>query len=389
MKTIQFLSASDRLNYGDLLFPIVTKTILSQEVNIDFKNYALIDSDLSHFGALPTYGYRKFEKENNENSVVVIGGGHVLFAHWNTLYGHINKYYLKSRKIRIVDWLYQRLGFPRILFTKSKAISPYAPYHLKGDLVYLSVGGNYNDHFANPRITKMLRDTALLSVRDKMLYNQFVKKDIEVYNVPDTAVLISKLFPKNDLLYKVSNKSIFDISQKYIIVQLGLHKGPTDSKRFIQDVNLFKDKGYKILCMPIGLAADHEDYKVLLELVRKDNSWNYYCPENIYEIMYLISNADWFLGTSLHGCITAFAYNTPFVPLNKKVKKLNNYTKTWWNTFIEESIDYKDLEIYLKKSSKLWDKSKALKTLETQQGLVLNNYNHLLSILNRKPELNV
>lgn len=380
-KNIQFLSASDRLNYGDLLFPIITKAILSDVADIDFKNYALVKSDLSSFGALPTQGYRKLEIDNDENSVIIIGGGHVIFPHWSNLYGHINKYYLKSRKFQIIKKLYAHLGFPRILFTKSRTISPYAPYHLKGGLVYLSVGGNYSYNFNDEKIKVMLTNANLLSVRDDMLFNQFVDKDINVFKVPDTAVLISKLFPKDELFKRVSSQLDFDITQKYIIVQIGLHKEPPNQERFIRDINLFKKKGYSILCMPIGLAADHEDYKVLLELITHDKSWKYYCPENIYEIMYLISNAEWFLGTSLHGCITAFANNTPFVPLNKKVLKLNNYTKTWWSTFIKESVDYKDLEIYFKDYLELWENSKALKELEKQQTLVLNNYKRLVDIL--------
>ncbi len=380
-KNIQFLSASDRLNYGDLLFPIITKTVLSNDSNNDFKNYALIKSDLSSFGALPTQGYRELEHENNESSVVIIGGGHVLFSYWSTLYGHINRFYLKSKKFKAFDWLYGHLDFPRVLFTRSKTISPYAPYHLKGDLVYLSVGGNYSNHLSDKKIREMLNGAALLSVRDEMLYSQFVDQAINVYKVPDTAVLISKLFPKNDLLKRISNQLDFDVTQKYIIVQIGLYKGPEDRERFIRDINIFKNKGYNILCMPIGLAADHEDYRVLRELIKLDKDWQYYCPKNIYEIMYLISNANWFFGTSLHGCITAFAYNTPFVPLNKKVKKLNNYTKSWWNTFIKESIDYNDLEMYVRENSECWNSNKALKELLVQQSYVLNNFDRLLAVL--------
>lgn len=35
-KNVQFLSASDRLNYGDLLFPIITKMILESNSNVYF-----------------------------------------------------------------------------------------------------------------------------------------------------------------------------------------------------------------------------------------------------------------------------------------------------------------------------------------------------------------
>lgn len=383
-KNVQFLSASDRLNYGDLLFPIITKMILESNSNVSFKNYGLIKSDLSYFGALPTDSYRNLEQENDKNSLIIIGGGHVIFSNWSTLYGHINKLYLKSKKIKGFIKLYRLLDFPRILFTKSKTISPFAPYDLKGSLVYLSVGGNISTYISDAKVRKLLNDAALLSVRDEMLYNQLLNNNIKVKKVPDTAILISKLFTKIKLSDKISNKLSFDVTQKYIILQIGLHYGPKDTSKFIKDINFLSKKGYRVLCMPIGLAADHEDYKILLKLINKEPTWIYYCPKNIYEIMYLISHSDYFLGTSLHGCITAFAYNTPFIPLNKKVRKLNNYTKTWWTSFIGESIDYDYLEFYLKNKLDSWDKVIALEQLEKQQNIVMKNYTHLFDLVEGK-----
>lgn len=385
-KKIQFLSASDRLNYGDLLFPIITKTVLSSETDIDFNTYGLIQSDLSDFGAFPTKGYRNLENENTENSFVIVGGGHVLFPDWGTLYGHLNSLYLRSKKFKICNWLYQWLQFPRVLFTSSKTVSPFAPNHLQGVLVYLSVGGNLNAFRHNKNIDAMLRNCGLLSVRDNMLYEQLLKEGIPVFKVPDSAVIISKLFPEHTLSQKVSDKFNFDITQKYIIVQIGLHKGPEDQKRFVSAINILEKKGYRVLAMPIGLAPDHEDDKVLGTLLSQDPSWLYYRPENIYEIMYLICNASWFFGTSLHGCITAFAYNTAFVPLNKKVKKLNNYTKTWWASFIQESIAYDDLENYIREASEDWNSIEASRQLQLQQSYVIDNYDRLLAIIKNNSE---
>src|SRR5690606_29083364 len=202
-----------------------------------------------------------------KNSLIIIGGGHVIFSNWSTLYGHINKLYLKSKKIKGFIKLYRLLDFPRILFTKSKTISPFAPYDLKGSLVYLSVGGNISTYISDAKVRKLLNDAALLSVRDEMLYNQLLNNNIEVKKVPDTAVLISKLFPKNILVNKISHQLVFDVSKKYIIVQIALNKSPKNLENFVEAVNNFKKKGYKILCMPIGLAADHEDSIILKKLI--------------------------------------------------------------------------------------------------------------------------
>lgn len=380
MKHIQFLAASDRLNYGDLLFPLISKIILEDKIACDFKNYGLIRSDLSHFGALPTHNYRELERDNTISSIVIIGGGHVMFTNWSTLYSHINKFYLNTKRNKVLNFCYSLFNIPRIFFSNSKIPSPFAPYHLKGKLVYLSVGGNYNNYLKNNQINKMLHEASLLSVRDHMLFEQLNQGGFLVKKVPDTAIVVSKLFTKETLKSKLSNKLKFSTDKKYIIVQLGLHKGPVSNQKFVEDINVLREKGYQVLCMPIGLAADHEDYKVLHPLLELDHSWHYHLPQDIYEIMYLIANASYFFGTSLHGCITAFAYNTPFVPLNKKVKKLNNYTKTWWTSFLPESIDYKDLDYFINTKLEDWDSIAAKQQLEQQQKLVMQNYDKLIAL---------
>ena len=56
MMNIHVLSAGDRNNYGDLLFPIIIKKYLeSKNITTSINNYGVIASDLSYFGALPTF----------------------------------------------------------------------------------------------------------------------------------------------------------------------------------------------------------------------------------------------------------------------------------------------------------------------------------------------
>src|SRR5690606_26131729 len=97
-------------------------------------------------------------------------------------------------------------NIPRIFFTNSKIPSPFAPYHLKGKLVYLSVGGNYNNYRTNNKINKMLRESSLLTVRDHILYEQLNQVGLQVEKVPDTAIVVSKLFIKETLKKELSNE---------------------------------------------------------------------------------------------------------------------------------------------------------------------------------------
>lgn len=55
MKNINIIGAFDRNNYGDLLFPIVIREVLSKKgIEGNFNFFALKESDLSNVGALPT-----------------------------------------------------------------------------------------------------------------------------------------------------------------------------------------------------------------------------------------------------------------------------------------------------------------------------------------------
>ena len=100
-RIVHFLTASDRINYGDLLFPIIFKKIINDK-NIEFNNYGIVKSDLNHFGALPTMSYKRLQKNvKAKGGNVVIGGGEVFFATWHLLYSYINSLYSKVFKNRL------------------------------------------------------------------------------------------------------------------------------------------------------------------------------------------------------------------------------------------------------------------------------------------------
>jgi hypothetical protein len=85
------LSASDRYNYGDLLFPIIAEKALSKYGDFEFHNLAIVKSDLSRFGALPTSKYHHLYKfiDNSQKHILLVAGGEVIAANWLKLYGFV------------------------------------------------------------------------------------------------------------------------------------------------------------------------------------------------------------------------------------------------------------------------------------------------------------
>ena len=126
-KTIHFLSASDRINYGDLLFPIIFKRVLSK-YNLDFLNYGIVKSDLKYFGALPTKSYKQFQKNiKKSGGNIVIGGGEVFFGNWTTLYAFINPLFARLAANRFFKKIEKKNNLSKRFLSNGIVLVPFEP----------------------------------------------------------------------------------------------------------------------------------------------------------------------------------------------------------------------------------------------------------------------
>ena len=93
-------------------------------------------------------------------------------------------------------------------------------------------------------------------------------------------------------------------------------------------MELYNKTQLPIVLVPIGLALRHED-DIACERLKSCLSIPS-CVLNsrtIYDIMYAIANSKLFIGTSLHGNITAMSYDVPNVGFGGQ--KLDGYLKKW------------------------------------------------------------
>jgi hypothetical protein len=352
-KIIHFLSASDRINYGDLLFPIILKKILlKNNIKFVFKNYGLINSNLTYFGALKTGSYLKLLKNiKSEGGNLIIGGGEVFFAKWTILYGFINPLYVKFKKNIYISKIENKFKIAKYLLCKGKVLIPFAPSkkelrNPKVEIFYNAVGGNFSGNHKNRRnkvIVNNLFDAKYISVRDKRTQNSLSDYGVQSNLVPDSALIMSDLFPIEEL-EKLQSFSNEDMPKKYIFLQLGIHKSPKEMNNFLKKT---EDQAIalnlEVVLCPIGMAVNHEDHIVLEKIAKYSPKFHFFMPKNIYEIMYLIAKSEVFLGTSLHGVITAQSFNIPFVPLNLKINKLDAYCKSWTNSVCNGCISFSDI----------------------------------------------
>jgi len=388
-KTIYFLSASDRLNYGDLLFPIIFYNVI-KGINPDvcINNYGLIKSDLTYFGALKTKSYREFYNDiNRDGGNIIIGGGEVLFSSWRVLYSFISPLYSKLSSSYKFKAFEDKLNFTKYLLSNGAINYPFSPnknnFSSKVTLQYNSVGGGFyginNDKKTLSLVNNMM-SSDYNSVRDIRAKKSLIKKGIASQLCPDSALIMSDFFPEN-ILKKEITININTLPKKYIFLQIGKNKGPKDIVEFSS--NIIKQAelmNMGIVLCPIGQSPNHEDQDILNRIKSLSSRFSLITPENIYDIMYLISKSSAYIGTSLHGLITAQSYNTPFIPLNKKISKLDAYCSTWAKDVIPGSIEFLEID-QLEKIISNWDHEKMSSLTEQQKKQVYNNFNTIYSNL--------
>src|SRR5690606_28146794 len=119
--------------------------------------------------------------------------------------------------------------------------------------------------------------------------------------------------------------------------------GPKDINKFVSELKVISSQlELEVILCPIGKAPGHEDDQMLKIIASFEPNFQYISPESVYDIMFLIANASLYVGTSLHGMITAQSFGVPFTCLNEKLAKVSSYLKTWIDDTME-CIKYTEL----------------------------------------------
>lgn len=187
---------------------------------------------------------------------------------------------------------------------------------------------NYKHHIDN------LSKSNYMCVRDQATYTLLKKHDFNAELCPDIALYASKLYDKEQLKLDYFPSTLVNIKDSsYFCFQVGLEKSQRKyrhiAKELIKTYNILK---IPLILVSIGNCPGHEDYKALLKIynILKPFMPVYiFKPENIWEILSVLSNSNFYIGTSLHGQIISQSYQIPFISINRMVQKLTNYLNSW------------------------------------------------------------
>ncbi len=346
MKRCCIIAPNDRYNYGDLLFTHVVLEKLGKAYD-EISHIATIDQDLTGVGGHKVTSIKTLQDKNRPGPFdVIVAGGHSLFCPWPFVLYCLDKRYVPLSRLnyglkkligeKISDKLIQHLS--QVIFGVKTAY-PYSigkqEFTGINKLIYNSVDGNLQSPLSK-KDKKILESVDYLSVRSKRTWEILKDNGLNALFYPDSAIQISSIFPKETLIDKVENteiKSLIEASQgstRYIVFQINRELGEksfNDIIRNLRDILNRKDIGI-VLC-PIGFAMGHDDLMILEKIYDALNAdrVKLYPSLTIWDIMTLIAYSEGFIGSSLHGCITAMSYCRPYLGLN--VTKTTEYIKDW------------------------------------------------------------
>lgn len=343
-KKVALVAACDRNNYGDILLPLLVERYynLYGNRNAEFSYFGLVKADLTGIGGKNTKPLRHISKDYE---YVIVSGGEVLTSQYSNMW--LN---LKKNKILIKFWNIMIGHCPSLtnvickLLLKGKSSMPWMIYPLSEHqkVYYNSVGGIGLNSIAK-KFTKdwnnVIEMSESFTVRDKVTHDYFVKNgmDSRVCLLPDTAIIMSSLYSFADLEnnFISVNKSYLDSLGEFYVVQINKKFGQGILQNIVSSINsIYKMTRLKCVLLPIGLAAGHDDLSSLKRIYSMcdKESVILFDKINIFDVMYVIARAKAFIGSSLHGIITAASFYVPHTVITSRAIKTLSFVRTWKTT---------------------------------------------------------
>lgn len=173
----------------------------------------------------------------------------------------------------------------------------------------------------------LVRAADYVSVRDgrakETLCNAGLLPD-EVRVVPDSVLSVGNLFLLKDLEEVLCNTGLELVSRQFVFFQCNATFTPEELRVCAEELMRLKQRhGWEVLLQPIGYGLEDQKKLEELQYIAPGEFVMAHRKLNPYEILALLAHCGCYIGSSLHGCITACAYGRPAVVINK-----NHFNKT-------------------------------------------------------------
>lgn len=262
-------------NYGDLLFPKIAEWRIP---NVDWLHVSPIGVKPAFVDSVTPLCVN--EICDYEIDAVIVGGGNILHFEKATIdaYKNISNYAYSSL------WL----GAARV------AIKKNIPLIFNGPSISNLTKGYLERYIFN----QVFKNSDYISLREEYSSRLFTKYPSNI--IPDTVIDISRMWPKEDKI----------ISEDYVVIHVN-DRYVTNFKDTLSAIEkISKSLKAKIVLLPIGPC--HGDLFLAKRLAQASSlDIHLETTLSLKSFAMLIANAKAYVGSSMHGYITAFSYDVP------------------------------------------------------------------------------
>lgn len=316
-------------NYGDLLYPVIVDKMLQLRGVVDeIRQYSFLD------GPAPCdSGYTNFSIQDllDEKSRVlrslVIGGGDILRTDTATLASHYKTIYRKRLGHPYLQWIGEKcFKKPKVveLFLKRcmsyEAVGPFLldgkSFPGIGSVSYCSCGIPFDfSAKEKERVKEVMDGASFIWLRDRTSRDKLLAAGVtrEIHTAPDLILTLSDFFDKAS--ERSRGRQILrsygaDTGKKIVTFQCTPHAGQPLEEIVSQLSSYRQRSGAEIVLLPLGYC--HKDDHFLKRLSRESGgAFHYIGARSIFDMLSVLAASDLFVGTSMHGNITALCYGIP------------------------------------------------------------------------------
>jgi len=340
---IGHFAASDRENYGDLLYPVIIRKMLeSRGCTEEIRYFSFLDGPApGDSGYAITCIQELLNAETALLSSLIIGGGDILRTDTTTLASHYKYIYRQRIGHPILHWFGEKyLKRPTVV---DKFLQRYMSYCAPGPFLldkrdFPGIGAAYYCSCGAPldfsveekgRVRDVLENAAFLSVRDRQSRDKLQAAGVtrEIHAVPDLIMTLSDYFdPATERSKGQRLLTLFgvDTGKKIVTFQCMPHAGEP-MEEIVAQLSRYRERAdVEIVLLPLGYC--HSDDRFLKRLSRESGGiFRYIGVRSIFDMLSVLAASDLFIGTSMHGNITALSYGIPHLFGPIKVDKAEGF----------------------------------------------------------------
>jgi hypothetical protein len=327
------LCASDMENYGDLIYPVLFAKMLGHRRQpAEIRRFSILGSESFQDSGHDSEPLQElFSSPNEPLHTLVVGGGDVLRTDWNLVASHYHstnpprKYETLRFRLRqlLLKYLNPRLddaGMLRAVHMSYPTAGPFIidPGRVAKSVAYCSCGVpfTFGDE-VRQRVAEAIDQAIFVYVRDHQSRETLIQAGVtrEIHVAPDFIMALSDYFDPTTERRKgraLMQREGVDIQKQVLCVQSNPQSPETRAELCGQLLAYKQKTGCEVVLLPLGKC--HGDPEYLQGLAEISAGEFKYLPfESIFDLIAVLAACDIFVGTSMHGNITALSFGIPLL----------------------------------------------------------------------------